>query len=56
MAKTQTFADKIKGKVKSDFQTVKCIISYQDQHTGTWKFRERRIKVKDVNELDNMKL
>lgn len=57
MAKQQTFADKAKGKgPKSELQTVKCIVSYKDEQTGTWKFRERRVKVKDVNDLDSMNI
>ncbi len=56
MAKQQTFSDKLKKGPKSDQLNVLCVISYQDERTGKWKFRERRVKVKDVNELDSMSL
>lgn len=55
MAKQQSFADKAKGKVKSDTTSVKCIVSVYDEARGTWKFRERIVKVKDMKELDSMK-
>ncbi len=54
MAKQQSFADKVKGKSKSDHLSVKCIISYKDEQTGTWKFRERFVKVKEISEIDKM--
>ena len=56
MAKQQTFADKLKKSGKSDHQTVLCVISYQDERSGMWNFRERRVKVKDVSELDSMSI
>jgi len=54
VAKQQSFADKVKGKSKSDHLSVKCIISYKDEQTGTWKFRERFVKVKEISEIDKM--
>lgn len=55
MAKQQSFADKVKGKsAKPDFITVKCIISYKDEQTGTWKFRERFTKIKDIGEVEKL--
>ena len=55
MAKQQTFADKSKGKAKSEFISVKCIVSAYDDGTKAWKFRERMVKVKDPKELETMK-
>jgi hypothetical protein len=55
MAKTQSFADKAKGKVKADTVAVKCIVSFQDETSGTWKFREKLIKVKATKEILTMK-
>ena len=55
MAKQQSFADKAKGKVKSDTIAVKCIVSSYDETTKAWKFRERMVKVKDPKEIESMK-
>ena len=55
MAKTQTFGDKAKGKVKSETINVKCVFSIYDEQKGTWKFRERMVTVKDVKEAESVK-
>jgi hypothetical protein len=55
MAKQQSFADKSKGKVKSDSVAVKCFVSVQDEATGTWKFREKLVKVKETKDILSMK-
>jgi hypothetical protein len=54
MAKQQSFADKSKGKLKSDTISVKCIVSSFDENTKAWKFRERMVKVKDPKEIETM--
>lgn len=55
MAKQQTFADKAKGKAKSDTIMVKCIATVFDENSKTWKFRERMVRVKDVKEAEETK-
>ncbi len=55
MAKQQSFADKAKAKSKSDTQTIKCVVSVFDQKSGSWKFRERFMQVKDQKEIENLK-
>jgi len=55
VAKQQTFGDKAKGKVKSDTISVKCIFSVQDETKGTWKFKERVVRVKDVKDAESAK-
>ena len=55
MAKKQTFADKSKGKEKSDTVQIKCIVSVFDEGTQSWKFREKMVRVASANELQNMK-
>ena len=55
MAKQQTFGDKARGKVKSDTMNVKCVFSIYDEAKGTWKFKERVVRVKDVKEAESMK-
>jgi hypothetical protein len=55
VAKQQSFADKSKGKLKSDVISVKCIVSVFDENSGSWKFREKLVKVKDVKDLQTMK-
>jgi hypothetical protein len=54
VAKQQSFADKSKGKTKSDTSFVKCIVSMPDERKGTWKFREKMVKVKDPKDIQNM--
>ena len=55
MAKQQSFADKSKGKEKSDTVSVKCVFSIFDESKGTWKFRERMVRVKDIKEAESVK-
>ncbi len=54
MAKQQTFADKAKGKAKSDFAVYKCVIPVFDTTTSSWKFRQRIVKAKDPKEIESM--
>jgi hypothetical protein len=54
MAKTQSFADKAKGKAKSDTVMVKCITSVYDEERKSWKFRRRMVRVKDLKEVESM--
>ncbi len=55
MAKTQTFADKLKKKKQADdFINVRVIQGLQSELRGTVRFIERMIKVKDLNELDKV--
>ncbi|HOJ04377.1 MAG TPA: hypothetical protein PK916_10290 [Bacteroidota bacterium] len=54
MAKQQTFADKNKNKSKSEFVSVKCIVSVYDANTESWKYREKMVRVKSTAELANM--
>ncbi|MBL0177269.1 MAG: hypothetical protein IPP94_18825 [Ignavibacteria bacterium] len=55
MAKTQTFADKAKGKSKSDVVSYKCVVSIFDENTNSWKFRSKMVKAKDPKEIESMK-
>jgi hypothetical protein len=55
MAKTQTFADKSKGKAKSDVVSYKCVFSIFDEQTQGWKFRSKMIKAKDPKEIESLK-
>jgi hypothetical protein len=54
MAKQQSFADKSKGKLKSDTIMVKCVGTVQDPERKTWKFRQRMVRVKDLKEAENV--
>ncbi len=55
MAKTQSFADKSKSKLKSEEQSVKCVYAVFDDATQSWKFRQRMVRVKSAAELDALK-
>ena len=54
MVKKQTFADKSKKKDKGDFVNVKCVFAVQDENKGTWKFKDRVVKVADVKDAEKM--
>jgi hypothetical protein len=56
VAKQQSFADKSKGKAKSDTVSVKCIFSVQDETSGSWKFRQKLVKVKEPKDVLSIKL
>ena len=51
MAKTQTFVDKVKRGAGSDLITVKVIVASKTEK-GTYRFNEKLIKVKDLNEVE----
>ena len=55
MAKTQSFADKAKGKKKSDKVSIKVIMSVLDEEKNTWKYREKIVQVKSAKEIQSMK-
>ena len=52
MAKTQTFQDKSKKKGGSDLISVKVVRVDKSAETGTYKFSERFVKVKDLGEVE----
>jgi hypothetical protein len=54
MAKTQTFADKAKGKQKSAHVNVKFIKTIKDAK-GNYKFQERIVKLDDINQVTQLK-
>lgn len=46
MAKTQSFADKVKKKSPAESaKVIKIVYTYQSSDTGTWRFAEKFIKV-----------
>jgi hypothetical protein len=55
MAKTQTFSDKAKKGLKSEYTFFKAVYPVLDETTGTWKFRERMVRVKDAKDIETMK-
>ena len=55
MAKQQSFADKSKGKSKSEFTSFKCVVSVFDAESGSWKYRQKMVKVRDPKEIETMK-
>lgn len=54
MAKTQSFADKVKKKHKTDHITVK-VIKAQKTQKGSYKFNEKYVQVEDLNKLAEIK-
>lgn len=54
MAKTQTFADKAKGKKKSDHVTVKFIRSVKTDK-GSYKFSEKFMRLDDISKVTELK-
>jgi hypothetical protein len=54
MAKQQTFGDKAKAKAKSSSITVKFVKTVKTE-TGSYKFQERFVKLKDVSEVSTLK-
>ena len=54
MAKQQTFGDKLKKQKKdSELLSVKVIRTFKSD-TGSLRFSEKFVKVKDLSELDKM--
>jgi len=55
MAKQQTFGDKLKKKKQVDDSiNVKVIQGVQSELRGTVRFIDLMVKVKDLNELENI--
>ena len=54
MAKTQSFADKAKGKKKADHITVKLIKSVKTDK-GTYKFNEKYVQIDDISKVTEIK-
>ena len=54
MAKSQTFADKAKGKKKSDHVTVKFIKSVKTGK-GSYKFSEKYVRLDDISKVTELK-
>jgi len=54
MAKSQSFADKVKKKKKSDHITVKLVKAVKTDK-GNYKFNEKFVQVEDINKLSEIK-
>ncbi len=54
MAKQQTFADKAKGKSKSNLINVKVVKTVKTAN-GSYKFQERFVKIEDINQVTSIK-
>ncbi|MFH1049638.1 MAG: hypothetical protein V1779_01765 [bacterium] len=55
MAKQQTFGDKLKKKKKVDDNiSVRVVQGLQSELRGTVRFVDLMVKVKDLNELENI--
>lgn len=54
MAKTQSFADKAKGKKKADGVNVKFIKTVKTGK-GTYKFNEKFVKLDDIGKVTELK-
>lgn len=54
MAKSKSFADKAKGKKKADHITVKFIKSVKSEK-GTYKFREKFVRLDNINKITELK-
>ena len=54
MAKTQSFADKAKGKKKVDHITVKLIKTVKTDK-GTYKFNEKFVRLDDISKIGTIK-
>jgi hypothetical protein len=54
MAKSQSFADKAKGKKKSDHVTVKFIKTVKTSN-GTYKFNEKFVRLDDISKVTQLK-
>lgn len=54
MAKTQTFADKAKGKKKDTTVNVKVIKTVKTPK-GTFKFSEKFVRIEDISKITEIK-
>lgn len=54
MAKQQSFADKAKGKKKTEGITVKVIKSVKSEK-GSYKFNEKFVKLADISKVTEIK-
>jgi hypothetical protein len=54
MAKSQSFADKAKGKKKADHITVKFVKSVKSEK-GTYKFNEKFVRLDDISKVTELK-
>ena len=54
MAKSQSFADKAKGKKKADHITVKLIKAVKTDK-GTYKFNEKYVRLDDISKIGEIK-
>jgi hypothetical protein len=54
MAKSQSFADKSKGKKKADHITVKFVKSVKSEK-GTYKFNEKFVRLDDISKVTELK-
>ncbi len=54
MAKTQTFADKAKGKHKSSKINVKVVKTYKTEN-GSYKFQEKFVQLDDIGKVTEIK-
>ena len=54
MAKSQSFADKVKKKKKSDHITIKLVKAVKTDK-GNYKFNEKFVQVEDLNKLSEIK-
>ena len=54
MAKTQTFADKAKGKHKSSQVNIKVVKTYKTED-GNYKFQEKFVKLDDISKVTEIK-
>jgi hypothetical protein len=54
MAKSQSFAEKSKGKKKADHITVKFIKSVKTDR-GTYKFNEKYVRLDDISKVTEIK-
>ncbi len=54
MAKQQSFADKAKGKGKTNFINVKVVKTVKTAE-GSYKFQEKFVKLDDINQVTSIK-
>jgi hypothetical protein len=54
MSKSQSFADKAKGKKKADHITVKLVKSVKSEK-GTYKFNEKYVRLADISKVTELK-
>ncbi len=54
MAKTQSFADKVKKKKLDTKISIKVIKWFNDETRGTLRTMERLVKVEDINQIDKI--